>query len=119
MAGELLQEATENRLSHNTYVPIGASVACVIAVLSLHIWMNDQFSGLGEKIDTKFNVLNQKILEIEKTQSDRGFEIRQKLADLDRQFHHRWSSLDMQEWAIKFRELNPESKIPPVIHTSP
>ena len=66
-------------------------------------WLDARFDGLAENSNGRFTEIATAL---------HGMEDRLRLLEI--QQHHRWDSLDMKEWMLELKRLNPTLRVPSV-----
>lgn len=91
------------RLSPNTWVPLGAVVAIVLSLVTGTWYVSQRWAIL----ETTLRLMDTRFLAIEAQLSDIKAQLNQGSDD-------RWRRVDMRSWGERLGELNPDLKIPRV-----
>ncbi len=91
------------QIGKDTLMPLGMVGGLLLAVVGCYTWLDSRFDGLNQNNNSRF---------IEIAAALRGVEDR--LRDLELKQHRRWDSLDMKEWMVELKRLNPDLQVPPV-----
>ncbi len=84
-------------------MPLGMVAGLLLAVVGCYGWLDSRFDGLNQNSNRRFGEIATAL---------RGVEDR--LRDLEIAQRHHWDSLDMKDWVLEFKRLNPDLSIPPL-----
>jgi hypothetical protein len=91
------------RLGRDTLMPLGMVLGILLGVIGFYSWLDARFDGLAENNNGRFTEI---------TTALHGMDDR--LRELEIKQHHRWDSLDMKEWMLELKRLNPTLRVPSV-----
>jgi hypothetical protein len=87
----------------NTYVPLGLLCSIVASALWLQSWITQRFDDQQTYMAENFRRAEEQAQKLE-----------QRVYAIELINHNRWDSLDMKEWALELRSMNPELQVPTV-----
>ena len=91
------------QIGKDTLMPLGMVAGLLIAVVGCYGWLDSRFDGLNQNNNRRFGEIATAL---------RGVEDR--LRDLEIAQRHHWDSLDMKDWVLELKRLNPDLCIPPL-----
>jgi hypothetical protein len=91
------------QIGKDTLMPVGLVVGILLGIIGFYSWLDARFDGLAETCNGRFTEIATAL---------RGMDNR--LRDLELKQHHRWDSLDMKEWMLELKRLNPTLRVPAV-----
>ena len=75
----------------------------LLGVIGCYTWLDSRFDALTQNSNNRFSEISAGL---------RGLDNR--LRDLELKQHYHWDSLDMKDWALDLKRLNPGLDVPPV-----
>jgi hypothetical protein len=94
------------QLGKDTLMPLGMVGGLLLGLIGCYSWLDSRFDGLAQNSNNRFSEIARALHTLE-----------ERLRDLELKQHHRWDSLDMKEWTLDFKRLNPDLHVPPVAAT--
>lgn len=101
------QRQPESRvvISRETLVPLGFAMAACGALFSGYLWLQAEFAGVREHVDTRVSAV-----------SARLEEMRERLDRIETQAGDRWTETDMRLWTLELARRNPRLVLPDARH---
>lgn len=91
------------QIGRDTLMPVGMVLGIMLGVIGFYSWLDARFDGLAENNNGRFTEITTALHSMD-----------DRLRELEVKQHHRWDSLDMKEWMLELKRLNPELRVPSV-----
>jgi hypothetical protein len=91
------------QIGRDTLMPVGMVLGILLGVIGFYSWLDARFDGLAENNNGRFTEIATALHSMD-----------DRLRELEVKQHHRWDSLDMKEWMLELKRLNPELHVPSV-----
>lgn len=91
------------QIGKDTLMPLGMVMGLLVGVIGCYTWLDSRFDALTLNSNSRFSEISTAL---------RGLDNR--LRDLELKQHHRWDSLDMKDWTLELKRLNPLLEVPPI-----
>ena len=91
------------QIGKDTLMPLGMVAGLLIAVVGCYGWLDSRFDGLNQKQQSPLR-RDHRACAASKT----------ACAILEIAQRHHWDSLDMKDWVLELKRLNPDLCIPPL-----
>ncbi|HEY1785728.1 MAG TPA: hypothetical protein VGG30_09280, partial [Pirellulales bacterium] len=75
----------------------------LLGVIGFYSWLDARFDSLAENNNGRFTEIATALHSMD-----------DRLRELELKQHHRWDSLDMKEWMLELKRLNPDLHVPSV-----
>ncbi|HTU24269.1 MAG TPA: hypothetical protein VMF30_02655 [Pirellulales bacterium] len=90
-------------IGRDTLLPLGMVLGILLGVIGFYSWLDARFDGLAENNNDRFTEISSALHSMD-----------DRLHVLEIKQHHRWDSLDMKEWMLELKRLNPDLNVPTV-----
>ncbi len=94
------------QIGKDTLIPLGMVAGLLLGVVGCYTWLDSRFDGINQNNNSRFSEIATGLRNLES-----------RLRDLELKQHRRWDSLDMKDWMLELKRLNPELQVPPVLPT--
>ncbi len=91
------------QIGKDTLVPLGMVAGLLLGVIGCYTWLDSRFDALVQNSNSRFTEIATGLRSLDN-----------RLRDLELRQHHRWNSLDMKDWMLELKRLNPDLQVPPV-----
>jgi hypothetical protein len=91
------------QIGKDTLMPLGMVVGLLLGVIGCCTWLDSRFDALTQNSNSRFTEIATGLRSLDN-----------RLRDLELKQHHRWDSLDMKDWMLELKRLNPDLQVPPV-----
>jgi hypothetical protein len=91
------------QIGKDTLMPLGMVGGLMLGIVGCYTWLDARFDGLAQNSNSRFAEIATGLHHLE-----------DRLRDLELKQHHHWDSLDMKDWMLELKRLNPELHVPPV-----
>ena len=91
------------QIGRDTLMPVGMVLGILLGVIGFYSWLDARFDGLAENSNGRFTEITTALHSMD-----------DRLRELEVKQHHRWDSLDMKEWMLELKRLNPDLRVPSV-----
>jgi hypothetical protein len=91
------------QIGKDTLVPLGMVAGLLLGVVGCYSWLDARFDALNQNCNSRFGEIASGLRSLEN-----------RLRDLELKQRRRWDSLDMKDWMLELKRLNPDLQVPPV-----